>query len=425
MAVPLAADMAEAALLEHASTTEVELGDAPEPMPVPSVDVPSVGTAVENVPMELDDAAGHRSVEEACAEVTRNERQGPVTNGQRTVVQDAEIERTITRGTAGERVEASNEVVGSQPSEKAAQPFSFEIAYNRAVGMFARGCDGSVDHGGEFVIDDPTVNVWVCLVVKAAVKACYENHAGDICRSPERPDLRLSKEEGQGYLVGSLVIGELLAAEARAIGKRVDYVVSVEEKAKQEAKKQAKEKRRTARATEDEEARAAALASVEEGEAALLAERLRESVAATLKLPARTTVVVESKPKPVTAAAAAAKAADKLGQLRAAAARAEAAVLPAEAHHTAAKRRVERVQQARENLAMLIFHHALAGAEVPLPESGQPDEAYEAHNQKHDELVAEREALDARLSQLRAERNCADEAAADARDAAELARRAA
>ena len=284
--------------------------------------------------------------------------------------------------------------------------------------MFSRGRDASVDHGGELCTNDPTVNV--CLLVKSAVKACFEHHTADICRSPERPDLRLSKEEAQGYLVGSLVIGELLAAEARAIGKRVDYVVSTEEKAKQEAKRQAKEKRRAARATEGDEARAAALAAVEEGEAALLAARLHASVAATLKLPARSTVVVES--KPVSAGVAVAAAADKLTRLRGAAARTEAAVMPAEAHATAAKRRVERAMQARNDLAMLIFHHALAGAKVPLPKSGQPDEAYEAHNQKRDELVAEQEALDSRLSQLRAERNLADEAAEDARNAAELAR---
>jgi chromosome segregation ATPase len=134
--------------------------------------------------------------------------------------------------------------------------------------------------------------------------------------------------------------------------------------------------------------------------------------------------VVEAKPKVVKPEVAEAKAADKLARLRAAAARAEAAVLPAEAHAIAAKRRVERAQQAREDLASHTFDHALAGAKVPLPKSGQPDEAYEAHNRTHDELVAEREALDARLARLRAERNVADEAADDARDAAELARNA-
>ena len=57
-----------------------------------------------------------------------------------------------------------------------------------------------------------------------------------------------------------------------------------------------------------------------------------------------------------------------------------------------------------------------------LPKSGQPDEAYEAHLQKQNELDAERDALYARIDQLRSEHYLADEAAADARDAAELAR---
>ena len=59
---------------------------------------------------------------------------------------------------------------------------------------------------------------------------------------------------------------------------------------------------------------------------------------------------------------------------------------------------------------------------MPLPESGQPDEAYEAHLKKQDELDAEMEAIDVRLSRLRSERTIAEEAAYDARDAAELAR---
>ena len=368
--------------------------------------------------MELDASDSQSHVEEVHIDVTSGEDQVPVPNDHRTAVQNVVLVRAITRGNAGKQVEPSDEVVGSWPAEKAAQPLCFEIAYKRSVSMFARGRDASIDNGGDVVIDDPTVDT--CHVVKAAVKATFDNHIGDISRSPERPDLRLSKEEAQGYLVGSLVIGELLAKEARDVGKRVDYVVSKEEKAKQEAAKKSKEKRRTARATEGDEARAAALAAVEEGEAALLAARLRESVAATLKLPARNTVIVES--KPVSAGVAVAAAADKLARLRAAAARAEAAVLPAEAHLTAAKRRVERPQQAREDLASLIFHHALAGAKVPLPESGQPDEAYEAHLKKQDELDAEMEAIDVRLSRLRSERTIAEEAAYDARDAAELAR---
>ena len=43
-----------------------------------------------------------------------------------------------------------------------------------------------------------------------------------ICRSPERPDLKMSQEEAQGWAVAAVVDRELLPDEARPIGKRVD-----------------------------------------------------------------------------------------------------------------------------------------------------------------------------------------------------------
>ena len=411
--------MAETAPPEHTSTGEMEPNDAPELLPIPSPETLSDDSTVDAVPMEMTDALSPADESEMTQQRVNSSDQLPESNGQRTAAEEANQQRTSTADSAEREVEASNNGVGSAAAETPVQAVSFEDAYQRAVSMLARGRDEALGPGGGWIIDEPTVGA--CVVVKRAVKAVFDNHAGDVSRSPERPDLRLSKEEGQGYLIGSLVIGELLVSEARAVGKRVDYVVSTEDKAKQEAAKAAKEKRRAARAAEGEEAQAAALAAVEEGEAALLDARLRASVAKTLKLPARNTIVIES--KPVSAGVAVATAADKLTRLRGAAARAEAAVLPAEAHHTAAKRRVERAQKAHKDLSSLIFHHALAGAKVPLPEkSGQPDEAYEAHLQKQNELDAERDALDARLSLLRSECNLADEAVADTRDAAELAR---
>ena len=96
------------------------------------------------------------------------------------------------------------------------------------------------------------------------MQAVFSDHADNVCRSPERPDLRLSKEEAQGHLAGNLVIGELLPVEARAVGKRVDNHIMAEAEASKKASKRAKEKRRTARAKADEAARReAALAKVE------------------------------------------------------------------------------------------------------------------------------------------------------------------
>ena len=144
---------------EHGSTAEMELSDAPDPIPVLSTDALPGGTSVGVVPMELDTADSKRSVDEACIEVTLSEDRQPVPNGMRTAHKDTDLERPIMRDVAGHVVEASDEVVGSQPAEKAVQLFSFEIAYNRAVSMFARGRDASVDHSGEFLIDYPTVNI--------------------------------------------------------------------------------------------------------------------------------------------------------------------------------------------------------------------------------------------------------------------------
>ena len=83
--------------------------------------------------MELDTADSKRSVDEACIEVTLSEDRQPVPNGMRTAHKDTDLERPIMRDVAGHVVEASDEVVGSQPAEKAVQLFSFEIAYNRVV----------------------------------------------------------------------------------------------------------------------------------------------------------------------------------------------------------------------------------------------------------------------------------------------------
>ena len=57
----LAAVMAEAAMPEHGSTAEMELSDAPDPIPVLSTDALPGGTSVGVVPMELDTADSKRS----------------------------------------------------------------------------------------------------------------------------------------------------------------------------------------------------------------------------------------------------------------------------------------------------------------------------------------------------------------------------
>ena len=341
-------------------------------------------------------------------------------NGQRPMPNERNIDSVGVKAEP-ERAGLDPAAEGSEtPAEALAAPLDYDSAYQWAVSMFAVGSDAPIGLGGDAVLEEATVGD--CCIVKQVVQALYRDRPDDIGRSPERPDLRLAQEEAYGHLVGNLVIGELLAHEGRAVGKRVENVVAKEAKDAASAKEAAKAPRKKARALTDEEAREAALKAVDADLAAQLARRLGARPSVSLQLPARKTAVVERKPKVVKPEAVESKAADKLARLRAAAARAEAAVLPAEAHITAAKRRVERAQQARKDLVDLIFHHTLAGAKVPLPKSGEPDEAYEAHQQKQHELDAEREALDVRLSRLRSEFNRAADAAADARDAAELAR---
>ena len=96
---------------EHGSTAEMELSDAPDPIPVLSTDALPGGTSVGVVPMELDTADSKRSVDEACIEVTLSEDRQPVPNGMRTAHKDTDLERPIMRDVAGHVVEASDEVV--------------------------------------------------------------------------------------------------------------------------------------------------------------------------------------------------------------------------------------------------------------------------------------------------------------------------
>ena len=88
--------------------------------------------------------------------------------------------------------------------------------------MFSGGSEASVMLSGDPICE--TLSVRLCVRLKAAVAKIYRERASDICRSPERPDLRLSKEEAQGHFAGNLIIGELLESEARRVGKDVDNV---------------------------------------------------------------------------------------------------------------------------------------------------------------------------------------------------------
>jgi hypothetical protein len=53
--------------------------------------------------------------------------------------------------------------------------------------MFAGGSEASVVLGGPAMLNELTVGD--CLLMKPALQRLYKERAGDICRSPERPDL--------------------------------------------------------------------------------------------------------------------------------------------------------------------------------------------------------------------------------------------
>ena len=61
------------------------------------------------------------------------------------------------------------------------------------------------------------------VAVKDCISDLYERCRGDVCLSPERPDLPLSQEEAIGYLMAGALGRPLLAApDARPFGKRID-----------------------------------------------------------------------------------------------------------------------------------------------------------------------------------------------------------
>ena len=139
---------------------------------------------------------------------------------------DMMLTRILARSARDDAVEDSKQGCGRGPSSENDAGLGDAALYALVELMFAGGRDSSVVLGGEPACDAPTVGL--CERLKAQVAQVYKDRASDICRSPERPDLRLSKEEAQGHAMGSLVIGELLESEARRVGKDIDNVCAKE-----------------------------------------------------------------------------------------------------------------------------------------------------------------------------------------------------
>jgi len=297
------------------------------------------------------------------------QRHQPGANARRT-----EWVRVISRSCAGsleDERSGQEEEVGvatdvSYTLDTLSDPEAVSVLKDLAVAMFVIGPEASVAFGAlEQLAGSQNVRIWK--LVKQAIHSVYESkqHRGSICRSPERPDLRLSQEEANGYLAGAVFGVELLASEARAVGKNVDNCVAAERKAAA-SKEPFKTQRRRAReaAAKDlslTEALEATLADIQAAEDAAKTARLGRLY--PIELPAAQTVIVE--PRPPTEAEAEQSAATKLRWLKAAAAEAAEAAAEAEAEAALAAQEAERAEKSLARLGPCPTIPYLLGCDLP------------------------------------------------------------
>ena len=88
----------------------------------------------------------------------------------------------------------------------------------RAVAKFTNDSNVMVDSCMGPVDCDSVNNIWDAI---QAINNTWDVHEANICQSPERPDLNISKEEGIGWILAEMLFDrELLIEEARSLGKR-------------------------------------------------------------------------------------------------------------------------------------------------------------------------------------------------------------
>jgi hypothetical protein len=296
-----------------------------------------------------------------------------------------------------------------------------------AVAMFTGGAEATVVFDAlKRIAGLQTVRVWK--LVKHAIHDLYESkaHRDAICRSPERPDLRLAQEEAQGLLAGAVFAIELLASEARAAGRNVGHAAAAEKKAAAVKEPWKTQRRRAREAAAKDPALEAALeqmlAEIQAAEGAAKAKRLGELY--PIQLPAANTIIHE--PRPPTAVEVVESAAAKLRRLRAAVVAAEEAVVLTDADAAAGKRLVARAKEAmkaasaRRSEAVLSFwpeggHKGRKLAEVS-------EEVWQAARQLQDEISTEAVQAEACWKECALEHWACDEAHADALEALEAAR---
>ena len=290
-----------------------------------------------------------------------------------------------------------------------------------AVAMFAVGAEASVAFGVlKKVAGSQTVRMWK--LVKQAIHNVYEakEHRDAICRSPERPDLKLTQEEANGYLAGAIFGIELLASEARAAGKNVDNCVAADKKAAAVKEPWKSQRRRAREAAAKDPSLAgtldATLASIQATEDAAKAARLSKPY--PIALPAANTVIHE--PRPPTAAEAEESAAAKLRRLRAAVDAAEDHAAAADADAVASKRLTQRAKAAMEE-AFASYREAASifqGRQM----ATVSDEEWQAVQEWQDELRSAAQGFEKVWLECAQERRACDDASDDALEALDDAR---
>ena len=215
----------------------------------------------------------------------------PVTESARTAANTAAIDTSRSLAVAVEGRPAIPPPGTSASSEHPAEGVGQEQLQQRAQKMFCGGRQQLVAPGGPTLVSETSLELLT--IVKAVITALFKAHEKQICSSPERPDLRLAQEEALGHLVGSLVVGELLAAEARPIGKRLDFHAAKEAKAQAAEKESVRQKKKGLRKKKGlEPAELASLCQTIDRDMTT-AQAARLSAVIDLGLPDRRTVIVE------------------------------------------------------------------------------------------------------------------------------------
>ena len=181
----------------------------------------------------------------AASDATMEKGVPPVPRSTRTVDLSGELSSGQRTAPDGAQRPALHGAGGIALPEQPAQPVDLRTLWSWAVAMFCGGRENLVLLAGDPFIETITTDL-ICSM-KAVVTALFNDFPERICSSPEKPELRLSQEEALGHLAGSLVVGELLASEARPIGKRVDFFASKEKETHEKEKEGARQKKKNLR----------------------------------------------------------------------------------------------------------------------------------------------------------------------------------